>query len=287
MKYFAFRFDVDTLPCIRKGVPNLIGLSQRYKVPFTFFVNMGKSTSRRVYIQRLISHSRQQDYKRGKQTNKLPLIKKLGLVDYLVTAAFNPSVGKAFLNNIKLIHNYGSEVGLHGGLNHALWQRGTNRYTREKIHKEINTALEYLNKIQVKSFGFASPGWNGGQVLNSVLEDLNFSYVSDIFGEDFSGIKRAFQGSNLLQVPVNIAGKLGEGYIESLDSQRFSDDQIIFDFRNKISNKDLAIVYDHPCYAGVKRIAIVERMIKKVKSQGFAVTTINDIVKKYRTALVG
>jgi hypothetical protein len=43
MKYFCFRFDVDTPKCIKKGVPNLISLSKKLDVPFTFFIKTQQS----------------------------------------------------------------------------------------------------------------------------------------------------------------------------------------------------------------------------------------------------
>ena len=55
MKYFCFRFDVDTPKCIKSGVPNLISLSKKLDVPFTFFINMGRGTSRWSFIKKKIS----------------------------------------------------------------------------------------------------------------------------------------------------------------------------------------------------------------------------------------
>ena len=40
--------------CIKKGVPNLISLSKKLDVPFTFFINMGRGTSRWSFIKKII-----------------------------------------------------------------------------------------------------------------------------------------------------------------------------------------------------------------------------------------
>ena len=52
MKYIAFRFDIDTHKCIQVGVPNLIRLATELDTPFTFFINMGRGTSRRNVIKK-------------------------------------------------------------------------------------------------------------------------------------------------------------------------------------------------------------------------------------------
>ena len=46
-KKVAFRFDVDTLKCIKYGVPKLVNISEKNNVSFTFFMNFGKSIDRK------------------------------------------------------------------------------------------------------------------------------------------------------------------------------------------------------------------------------------------------
>ena len=52
MKTVTFRFDVDTLTCIKSGIPKLINISNKHNVEFTFFMNFGKSIDRKEVVKR-------------------------------------------------------------------------------------------------------------------------------------------------------------------------------------------------------------------------------------------
>jgi len=98
MKYFCFRFDVDTPKCIKKGVPNLISFSKKLDVPFTFFINMGRGTSRWSYIKKTLPFGNKSI---AHTTPKLSNLKKLGLWNYFLMALMNPKVGNSHPNIIK------------------------------------------------------------------------------------------------------------------------------------------------------------------------------------------
>ena len=51
-KKVAFRFDVDTLKCIKYGVPKLVNISEKNNVSFTFFMNFGKKYRQKGSLQK-------------------------------------------------------------------------------------------------------------------------------------------------------------------------------------------------------------------------------------------
>jgi len=55
MKTVSFRFDIDTLTCIKSGVPKLIEISKKHNIEFTFFINFGKSTNRIEVLRKKIN----------------------------------------------------------------------------------------------------------------------------------------------------------------------------------------------------------------------------------------
>ena len=86
-KKIAIRFDIDTVKCIKFGVPKLVSISKKHNVKFTFFMNFGKSVNRKIIFQRknnsyLIS------------STKLPTLIKLGVINYLLTILENPKLNK-------------------------------------------------------------------------------------------------------------------------------------------------------------------------------------------------
>lgn len=119
VKFFCFRFDVDSFRCINKGTPNLIALSKNLNVSFTFFINMGLAASRWISIKKLFS---KKNHSANGFVYKLSNLKKLGFGDYFLTAVINPPVGSSCPDIIRDLNEAGHEIGLHGGRNHALWQ---------------------------------------------------------------------------------------------------------------------------------------------------------------------
>jgi peptidoglycan/xylan/chitin deacetylase (PgdA/CDA1 family) len=277
MRRFCFRFDVDTHRCLRKGVPNLVRLADEIDVRFTFFMNMGRAVSRSRYLRRMFQGGRAPG-----QAAKLSNLKKLGFMDYLVTSLLNPEIGSSYPEVIRQAHTSGHEIGLHGGRNHAAWQEAGAEWPREKIDYEVKAGLERLTAI-IESLpaGFASPGWQGSGALHRVLESLGFKYVADIHQQSLETIRTADPDLDLVEIPTNIAGEPGGvGYVEHLHARSMTDTEILEDFRLKMEGlKELAVVYDHPYYAGIQGLQLVREMIGVARSLGFEVTTLKEIVE--------
>jgi peptidoglycan/xylan/chitin deacetylase (PgdA/CDA1 family) len=278
MKYFCFRFDVDTPKCIKKGVPNLISLSKKLDVPFTFFINMGRGTSRWSFIKKIIPFGSKSI---PHTTFKLSNLKKLGLWDYFIMALFNPQVGNSHPHIIKSLKKAGHEVGLHGGSNHGEWQNESHSWGNQKIFKEIIPALNSLTKfLGERPLGFSSPGWCGSNDLNTILESLDFYYVADAHGENLKTITYAQNASNLLQIPTNILGNGGVAYLENLRAKKMDDQAILNDFSSKLEKRTFAVLYDHPYYAGIQELPMLKMLINIVKSKGFQIVTLKTLTEK-------
>ncbi len=278
MKYICFRFDVDTPRCIKKGVPNLIRLSKNLDVPFTFFINMGRGTSRWSFIKKMLPFRSKSISQTAK---KLSNFKKLGLWDYFLMALINPQVGNSHPDIIKSLKKAGHEVGLHGGSNHGEWQNESQSWGGEKFYKEITPALNSLTKfLGEKPLGFSSPGWCGSNDLNIILESLDFHYVADTYGENLKKITSTQKESKLLQVPTNILGDCGVAYLENLRARNMNDNAILKDFSSKLDERLFAVLYDHPYYAGIKELSMMERMVDLARSKGFQIVTLKTLVEK-------
>tara|TARA_Y100001960_G_scaffold10744_1_gene10133 strand:+ start:1698 stop:2555 length:858 start_codon:yes stop_codon:yes gene_type:complete len=284
MKYFCLRFDVDTPKCIKKGVPNLIRLSKNLDVPFTFFVNMGRGTSRWSFIKKVLPLRSKSIAQTSK---KLSNLKKLGLWDYLIMALINPQVGNSHPDIIKSLKKAGHEVGLHGGSNHGEWQNESHNWEKQKFFKEITPALKSLTKfLGEKPLGFSSPGWCGSNDLNTVLESLDFHYVADAHGENLKKITSVQSESKLLQVPTNILGDGGVAYLENLRAKNMNDNAILKDFSSKLDKRFFAVLYDHPYYAGIQELPMIERMVDLARSKGFQIVTLNKLVENRNLQLI-
>lgn len=275
MRYFCFRFDVDTHLCISRGMPNLLRLAAELDVRFTFFVNMGRAISRLDYVRNKTSRGQ------GGTTAKLSNLKKLGLPGFLTAAILNPRVGAPHLDTIRAAHAAGHEIGLHGGSNHATWQNHAARWPAVRIRREIDPALDLLRQSGIPMpRGFASPGWQGSDNLHEALEAIGFCYVADIHNPDAQQISPVRPDLRLLAIPTNLCGEPdGVGYLEHMRAEGLDDAQALDTFSRQLEDRRLAVAYDHPYYAGVAELDLIRRMIHIARDRGHEITTLENIIQ--------
>lgn len=242
MKTVSFRFDVDTLTCIKSGIPKLINISNRHNVEFTFFMNFGKSIDRKEVLKRKNKSDDGTSY-------KLSTFKKLGFNNYAITVLLNPKLGN-YKKEIKSLANSSNEIGLHGGKNHGTWQLNGSDFNLKRLEQEIDYGVEKAKKFNISLSGFTSPGMTSNKLICQVLKANNFNYISDTYsfqGESSEDVKKEIF-KNFKNINVNFAGKNGTGYFEYLLSQGLEPKKIKENLLNEIlnSNTDSFVVYDHP-----------------------------------------
>jgi len=281
MRLFCLRFDIDTYRCMRDGVPNLIELGERTDTRFTFFANMGKSVSRREIFRAMLGSG---DVHRDTTAvcAKLSNTSKLGYGGYLVTALLNPRLSRYVNGNLKKARSRGHEVGLHGGSNHGTWHRLAANWDAATLRREVEHGLAELRQHGVDDVtSFSSPGWQGSDALNVVLNELGFDLVGDAHGHDLVAVSQP--GDRLRSVPTNLLGEPGGvGYLEHLRALGMGDDAAIERFRADLARvSQFAVAYDHPYFAGVQELALLEEMINAARELGFEVGTMRDIADRF------
>lgn len=274
MKRLVFRFDVDTHKCIRDGVPRLLEISNKYDVPFTFFLNMGKSISIKNSLENLLSK------KKENASDEIPQMmsafQKLGMKDYLIAAVINPNISNYKIQIEQLLDSK-CEVGLHGGRNHATWA-STVEWNEEEIKDELQWALGKLKKIKAdyKMKGFASPEWKSKKGLSKILKELGFVYCGDMrcLGEE--PINR---NDDLLRIGVNLLGEPGGvAFFENCRVKGMTDDEIIEMVLSCFSELDTVVLYDHPYYAGVREAKCIIQLIERARNAGIQICKLEELI---------
>ncbi len=274
MKSCCFRFDADTHACVTRGMPALLELAQSLDVRFTFFVNMGRAFDRRITaakaVRRLLS--------RGKLAH-VSAAAKLGLRDSLISAALNPNAGPVSPETLRAAAQAGHEIGVHGGRNHAQWEFSAHTWPEERVRSEILWSLAAMRKHSLmETTSFASPAWNTPPCLKEILPSLGFRILADAYDGSAREISR--EGTGLALVPTNITPGQGRaGYLETLRLQGLEEAGIVAHFRSQLVEKErLAVVYDHPFFAGIHALPILRSMILAAKDAGFEVSTMKEAV---------
>lgn len=275
MKACCFRFDVDTHACVIRGVPALLEVARKHNVAFTFFVNMGRAFDRGITLRklcrRLIGIER---------TQYISAASKLGLRDSLVAALFNPKAGPSAPNVLRKAASEHHEIALHGGRNHAQWERSAHTWTEDRLRKELATGIQTFRELGITDpVSFASPAWNSPRALDRLLASLGFKHLADEYSPSADG--PSVTKEKLTLVPTNITPGSGRsGFIETARGQDLSDQALLDNFRKQLLTKQrLAIVYDHPFYAGIHAIPVVSAMIETAQRCGFRICTIEQAMQ--------
>lgn len=308
----VLRFDIDTHKCIRNGVPNLLDLAEKYDVPFTFFLNTGRAVALfdSLFKKNVNEGIALADENSGvaestggmnnegvtEQPAMMTARQKFGNADFLQAAILNPRLTH-YKKQILRLWRSNCEMGIHGGRNHALWQKYGATWGYDKTRDEIEWALKQIRWIipEYTPFGFLSPGWNSTSELDAVLYDLGFLYCADMRCADEKCTQKEcaqmectnngcmlvdesrpiyYLGTNLLHEPGAVA------FFEGCRVKGLDDDAILKIVTDSLESNEITVLYDHPYYSGVKELDMIEKIIVKAKEMGVEIITMKDMISK-------
>ena len=280
MNTLALRFDVDSVRCCRVGIPRLMEAADRLGVRFTFFLNLGRTFNWTHTLGHVARKQLRRAASSASHAASLPTLAKLGAGGVLETMFLNPRLGRRFRATFDRLFEAGHELGLHGGTDHALWQRALGDLSDEQLDDLLRPAYESFRRRYGTPPGFASPGFRYDDRVLRLTDDYGFEYGSDMSGE------RPFRprvGDRELahhQVPVNVAGDDTVPLVEQMLALGRSDDEIVRTAADAIRRRDFALMYGHPFVEGV-RADLIERIVREVRDT-HEVVTVREYLARWR-----
>jgi peptidoglycan/xylan/chitin deacetylase (PgdA/CDA1 family) len=281
-RVLAFRFDIDSVRCAEEGVPRLMRLADRAAVRFTFFVNMGLSFNwahnlRHLARKRLAAPAAQT----GDAHRALPTTRKLGWRGVLKTVFVNPELGERYRPVLDALSREGHELGLHGGMDHVIWQRGLAALTDEGLERLFSPAYRRFEDRYGAPRGFASPGFVHDDRVLDLLDRYGFAYGSDRSGnEPFRPQKANGDLWEHFQVPVNVAAPGNVPIIEEGLARGLEDREIVRRCVDAIRAHSFALLYGHPYVEGV-HVTLLEELLRALGGE-YDVTTVADYLERWR-----
>jgi peptidoglycan/xylan/chitin deacetylase (PgdA/CDA1 family) len=273
VKYCCFRFDADTHACVSSGIPRLAELGDKLGVKFTFFVNMGRAFDPRITLAK--AFGRLTNRKKGPR-GAISAAGKLGWRESLKAAVLNPRAGRSDPAVLQAAARSGHEIGLHGGRNHATWERSAHTWSEARLRQEIQTGQRWMAECGIEGVdSFASPAWNSPAALRRALPALGFRVLADVYDAAQGDVA---EDGGLLSMPTNIVAPGGgsAGYLETARLRGWSAQQITRDFTSQLAAKDrLAVVYDHPFFAGLHALEPLGELVRAALGEGFSVCAVS------------
>lgn len=278
MGKLILRFDVDGVKDLEEGVPSLLELLGDLKVQGVFFVNMGRLVSRWEFLVR--SPARSWRNLRPPDSVKLGLISKFGLKGAIRTFFLNPLVGAGHVAELTSVKRGGHELGLHGGMNHAVWQRRGTRMPLRAISRLADPALQIFQAGFGPPAGFASPGFCTSAAVREWLRHNGFLYSMDSWGQ----ARKPSLRDDPVEFPVTITGPEGVPFLEHHSARGATARTVVGLFREALGSADYACLYGHPMYEGLSGKAALRAVIVEAQSAGFDVVTPSQLLNQVRSS---
>lgn len=282
MKTISFRFDIDGIGDIRLGVPKLLNLSRELNVKFSFYINMGKSFNLRFFLQnkglKILNNFLKSEGLNKKGQEKLSLLKKHGFRGIIETIIRNPELGIYYKETLFKVLDEGHELGLHGGIDHAMWQYNLHNLNFEQIQSLLFPAYKNFLRLFGQPEGFCSPGFVYNKYVLELLDKFGFLYSGDMDGEiPFRPILNGKEYKHY-QIPVNIKGNNKIPLIEQLLVMDMSNQEIRDVVLCEVERRDTAVLYGHPSVEGAGAGEILRDIILSAIDKGYRVVRLKELV---------
>ncbi len=279
MKTLSFRFDIDGVGDIEKGVPRLLDLARNLGVHFSFYVNMGKSVNLKWALLNKISKLQKKDKIKG-----VSLVGRHGKLGVMKALFKNPYIGLRYKSLLLQLISEGHELGLHGGMDHALWQYNISKMDFKEIRNLLLSAYKRFLKLFGKPLGFCSPGLSYNRDVLYLMDEFNFLYSSDMKGE--IPFRPVLDGRELrhYQIPVNIIGYVNGkrvSLVNKLISEGKSQAEISSIVESEIKKRNTAVFYGHPSIEGIVTIDVLRKVIKFALDEGYEILKMKELVSRF------
>jgi undecaprenyl phosphate-alpha-L-ara4FN deformylase len=271
-KTIGIAVHVDTHEGMKKGVPALLALFQKYDIRTSFFVPMGKDhtgwTVKRVFTRKgFLKKSGT-----GRVWAAATSIKTL-MYGLLLPG---PQIAKKNAVLLRQITGEGHELGIHG-YDHVYWHDYIKGFDRKRTEEEVEKLLAvYKELVGIDSLSFAAPGWMINPHVIRCFQEKGLLYSSDTRGKKPFYPRMGGERFTILQIPttlptldevVGIVGtdipRLTAYYLDSL--------------------KDgLNVLTVHAELEGKRWIGFLEDIIEKTLERGFTYKRLIDIAAEFR-----
>jgi peptidoglycan/xylan/chitin deacetylase (PgdA/CDA1 family) len=282
MKTLSFRFDVDTAADIRKGIPSLLDLGRELNVRFSFYINVGKSFSFKAFLARrlkvLLGRLRFPSASRAARSTRVTAYEKLGLRGILETFVWNRDLGVTYRDQLCEILKDGHEMGLHGGMNHAIWQYKLDEMTNGEVDDLFRPAYDTFVQLFGKPVGYCSPGFVYNEHVLDIVDEYGFLYASDMEGEHPFHPAVGDKEYEHTQIPVNVMGDGKASFISQQLALGRTGEEMVIELLEEINRHTTAVLYGHPSIEGGMASHVLRKTILEARAADYRVVPLRSLV---------
>jgi undecaprenyl phosphate-alpha-L-ara4FN deformylase len=270
-KTIGVAVHIDTYEGMKRGVPVLLALLQKYNIHGSFFVPMGKDHTGRT-VKRIFTR---RDFLKKTGTGRVwaDAVSKKTLMYGLLLPG--PQIAEKNKELLRQITGEGHELGIHG-YDHVYWHDHIKSFDRKRTEEEIEKLLAAFRKLTgAEARSFAAPGWMINPHVLRCLQERGLTYSSDtrrgtaLFYPEMGGEKfRVLQIPTTLPTLDEVIGSIGTD-IQTLAAH----------YMNILAN-GLNILTVHAEIEGKYWTGFLEAFIKKTIGEGFVYRRLIDMAEE-------
>jgi len=268
MKRLCLKVDVDTHDGMRDGVPRLVELCGRAKVPATFFLSFGPDNAGKAifnllrpgFLKKMLRTSAPSMY--GMRT--------------VLSGTLLPArpIATKFPEIVRAAEKAGHEIGVHAW-DHRRWQDHVWKMEPAEISQHFERSFEAFEKILGhRPAGIAAPAWAVTAQSLALQDQLGLVYASDLRGGPICLLSAGGKALKTPQIPTT--GRC----IEELLAAGVSDENAILDaILDDLGSADPAVLAVHAEVEGGPYAALFEKLLARVQHSGVEIVTLESVAR--------
>ncbi len=180
----------------------------------------------------------------------------------------------------------GHELGLHGGMDHVIWSCRFQELPDSVLEADVQESWGHFSRHFGTPAGFSSPGfYSDGRVMR-MLDRMGFSYDGDAIGGDPRPATADGQRLKHWTIPVTLSGPRTIPFLEYHGARGTPEKQMLVEVDQHLEDRDLVVLYGHPCYEGVRE-QVLRKVFARVVERGFRFVTMEALAARLQVTAPG
>ncbi len=268
MKRLCLKVDVDTHDGMRDGVPKLVEICARAKVPATFFLSFGPDNAGKAIFNLL-----RPGFLRKMLRTSAPSMYGLRTVLSGTLLPARPIATK-FPEIVRAAEQAGHEIGVHAW-DHRRWQDHVWSMSREEIRSHFTRSFAAFESILGhRPAGIAAPAWAVTAESLALQDELDLVYSSDLRGGPICRLRAGGKELHTPQIPTT-----GRCIEELLAAGMKDENEILETILADLAGTDPAVLAVHAEVEGGPFAALFERLLARVQHGGVEIVTLETVAR--------
>ena len=268
MKRLCLKVDVDTHDGMRDGVPKLVEICGRQRVPATFFLSFGPDNAGKAifnllrpgFLKKMLRTSAPSMY--GWRT--------------VLSGTLLPArpIATKFPEIVRAAEKAGHEIGVHAW-DHRRWQDHVWNMDPAEIAAHFRQSFAAFERILGhRPAGIAAPAWAVTAQSLALQDTLGLVYASDLRGGPICLLRADGKKLNTLQIPTT-----GRCIEELLAAGVSNEDEIVAAILADLEGADPAVLAVHAEVEGGPFAALFEKLLARVLASGVEIVTLESVAR--------